>query len=485
MLGVGVTSNPVRPTRPYAPSAARLGRIVLLVPTVLGGGFAVYWLYRSGRPFVGLFAGALAAYAASYMATTPGEGLQRFRATALQTSLNVAFILALIMALSGDAVVPRWNTDPDQSIRPTSDFMAFYTGGTLLLTERDMLFDVERQAAIQSSAAQTELSPGDPNFLEFVYPAAVATLFMPLALVDYPTAFFMMAAINLALLGIVVWTLARELGLSRIQSELLVICATALTSIYVTFMQGQLSIIVMLIFLGAILNIRKGNHVAGGVWTGLLAIKPALLPILLLWFLLRRKWRGLGAALAVAGGIAAASILLAGPGSLPAYLSLVRQMASGAITTVNVRVMPNVRALIEFLGWGSLAWVLAVLAIAAAFLLVQHSAHNVDSEMGLLIVSTILVAPHIHVYDLALLLIGVGFVIKSVGTPSAGWRWALILAMVVPTAIVVAVSQSVVGWPLTPVLMLGLWAALVAHARAGATPAASHRLRAAEAQLAE
>ena len=143
----------------------------------------------------------------------------------------------------------------------------------LLLNSPEELYEPESEAAAQKAATGLNISATDADFLPFSYPAVVALAFVPFTLLKFKTAYILMMAINLALLGISIWLLSARLNLDDDANQVLVLCATASLAVYSD-------------------NARLEKDRAG-IWVGLLAFKPTVLPIWLFWFAIRRRWRAL------------------------------------------------------------------------------------------------------------------------------------------------------------------------------------------------
>src|SRR5438046_3996771 len=184
--------------------------------------------------------------------------------------------------------------------------MIFYGAALQARTAPGQLYDVDRQGAAQKEATGLEISGRDIDFLPFPYPPILALAMIPFTFVKYKTAYALMIFINFAVLGVCIWLVSTRLGLSREANEVLVLCATASLSVYVTLVEGQVSFFVLLFYILAVTNLRAGSDARAGIWAGFLAFKPTLLPIWLYWFAIRRRWgaffcaAGVSAAMAVA-----------------------------------------------------------------------------------------------------------------------------------------------------------------------------------------
>ena len=83
------------------------------------------------------------------------------------------------------------------------DFVAFYTGTHLLLTEPSRLYDASAWAAFQST-----LHAGPLALLEFWNPPHAAVLLAPLAMLPFGLAYLVWLLVNVGCLAGACWLLA-------------------------------------------------------------------------------------------------------------------------------------------------------------------------------------------------------------------------------------------------------------------------------------
>src|SRR5262249_37633283 len=153
-----------------------------------------------------------------------------------------------ILWLHAGTWIPTGNPETDRAVRPRADFMAFYASGTLIRQSPAQLYDLDRQAEAETAATGLDLSRDDPDFLPLVYPTILAVIFAPFTIFSYKAAYALVILVNFLLLGLIVQILENRLDLDRGQSQMLVLCATALAPIYAVLLQGQVSFIVLLLF---------------------------------------------------------------------------------------------------------------------------------------------------------------------------------------------------------------------------------------------
>lgn len=378
------------------------------------------------------------------------------RTTAGHTCACVGILFSLVMLVHGWRWIPTGNPLSDETLRPRSDFMTFYGAAVLLLNSPEELYEPESEAAAQKAATGLNISAGDVDFLPFPYPAIVALAFVPFTLLKFKTAYMLMMAINLALLGMSIWLLSARLNLDDDANQVLVLCATASLAVYSALIQGQVSMISLLITVLAITNARLEKDRAG-IWVGLLAFKPTVLPIWLFWFAIRRRWRALAYAVAVSGTIALVSFLITGFDGTAGFLRMSQRMAAGNFLTAVRTDMPTLRALVDFLGLGTAVWLGGLAAIIFTVWWTQSA--TVWGYCNL-IIATILVAPHIQPQELVLVLIIVALLLAEPGISVSRSRVWLIFGFILWQSLARAVFAGAQGnhWPVMPLTFLGVFA---------------------------
>ena len=137
------------------------------------------------------------------------------------------------------------------------DFTSFYGAGlSLRQGQGSQLYDAEEQWRTQQVFAQRVRIRGGP--LPYLRPPFETLLFVPLTLLSYPQAYFLWTAINL---GIAVWVpfLLRQHvpDLRPVSSWLLALLPLAFTPIFFALVQGQDSILLLLLYSVAYLALQK------------------------------------------------------------------------------------------------------------------------------------------------------------------------------------------------------------------------------------
>jgi hypothetical protein len=225
------------------------------------------------------------------------------------------------------------------------DFVGIYLGAHMVATGQSaQLYDLEAQLHLQEEL----MTPYAPlvHILYFVYPAWIAVLLAPLALMPYMTAFLTWAGVNVAAAVVVIARLVRSTAEGANERFILLLVALGFTPLWYTLWQGQTGIIVCLSLTGTLLALRAGRDREAGVWLVLGMIKPQLIALPVLALLLLRRWVPL--AILAAGAVVIFALSLAVLGNwVPAYSDAISTYVGiGASAGDDPAIMHNWRGLV-------------------------------------------------------------------------------------------------------------------------------------------
>jgi hypothetical protein len=203
-----------------------------------------------------------------------------------------------------------------------TDFLAFYTGGRMLLAGvRADLYDPATQYLWQRTVASEVTDPS--QLLRFPLLPFVALPLAVVATLPFETAYLAWLICNLLLLAVICRLLSAALEPA---GRLAVLRALALTltflPVMVTVMQGQWSLVLVLGLLASWASLRSGQELRGGLWLALLLVKPhyVLVPALALaWQRRRRALAGLALGCSI---LLLVSLLIVGWSGLEGYVHL-------------------------------------------------------------------------------------------------------------------------------------------------------------------
>lgn len=331
----------------------------------------------------------------------------------------VLFMIGLLVAYTGIFFRLR-----QQVFAGYPDFIIFYTAArTLQRGAATRLYDLPLQYQTQLDAVGHLPTRDGP--LPFVRPAFEAWLFRPLAGLSYAQAFVLWSLVSLSILVLTSWLVRREIPpLQRYSPALILLAMASYFPVFACFLQGQDSILILLVYSLCFMGLRRGADLRAGLVLSLGLIKFILVLPFVLVFLLRGRFR-------FTAGFAAGSLLLTAISIATtgwktflyywAFLLHIDQLAPG----VNVpHSMPNLRGLVSLILGGLPPLGITVVLAGFSLLLLGFTArraclHTEEGklssalEFSLALVFTLLVSYHCHVFDLCLLLLPAGVAVSA------------------------------------------------------------------------
>jgi len=325
------------------------------------------------------------------------------------------------------------------------DFTSFYGAGlSLRQGQGSQLYDAEEQWRTQQLFAQRVRIRRGP--LPYLRPPFETLLFVPLTLLSYPQAYLLWTAVNL---GIAVWVpflLRRHLpDLQPVSAWLLALLPLAFTPIFFALVQGQDSILLLLLYSLAYLALQKGADLRAGCWLALGLFKPHLvIPFVIILFSRGRRKVAWGFSW-IAAVLLVVSVAIVGWRKLihyPGYIWWLEQHTGRGL--VLPRDTPNLRGLVEGFTSGLMPASVALLVIALTSIAIviwagkggrpEKNERIRDLVFCQALVATFLVSYHAFAYDLAVMLLPIallaGRVIKG-GPKLSVWDESALLAPVV------------------------------------------------------
>jgi len=314
------------------------------------------------------------------------------------------WVLLLLAAMFAIHVSMAWNSR-DLIRKGYPDFTIFYSAGKILReglgTE---LYDETTQYRVQQEfAAGVSIRQGP---LPYNHPPFEALLFVPFTYLPYFSAYLLWNVINLLILCSLPLLLRQHIPLIGSASRAFwLLAALAFFPVFVTLLQGQDTIILLLLLALMFISLRKKADFSAGVWLGLGLFRFQVIMALVALLLLNRKWKAIAGFLSAGFVLAVISIVLIGAkgaANYPSYLWLAeKQMQHGASIVSD---MPNLRGFIEtvlgqtvsnttlnsLIAISSIALLAFSLAIIVAILVSYHSlAHDLSVLFlpGLLIIN--------------------------------------------------------------------------------------------------
>lgn len=309
------------------------------------------------------------------------------------------------------------------------DFIAFYVYGHIML-ERDTHRVYERDYFQQVQAEI--LHPAPISFEEGrppanpLYPPTTGLLFCALALMPYGWAIVVWWLVLGACFALGFFLLVRFLEPAPPWRITTWLALAAFVPVSSTFWNGQLA---GLLFLGAVGGLelyRRGQRFLAGVTLSLLLLKPQLAAGLFLWLLMRLDVRALLAmGLGFLAQVGLASLVL-GPASFGSYLRSIPQyldLAQRETITPDHQhslagILTNLTSVagLEYSNFCKMIHLAVTIGCAAVLYLIVRAAKRLKAgssarvdmerrEFAAAVIFGVFAAPHLHTYDLVLLLI--------------------------------------------------------------------------------
>jgi cytochrome P450 len=296
-----------------------------------------------------------------------------------------------------------------------ADFRMLYAAGTMVRTGQSArLYDFNYEQQVQ----QQVVGPSSTT-LPYMYPLYAAFPAAPLSLLPYRIAYLAMFALNLALLLAASFVLRPYLpALTRLWPPLPAIVFLAFLPVGIALLQGQVSLLLLLLFCGAFAAIKRSHPFLAGLLLSVALIKPhVVLPVILL-FALWRNWRLIAGFITGALALCILSLPFAGIVGLATYARFMLHAAStGSLGAAQNKYdmfsgrMPNLHGFFVTLSGGAHWGTICVIVSSAAVLF--WTALQPPS-LPRAIVASILVSYNLHPHDLSLLLIPICLIFNQV-----------------------------------------------------------------------
>jgi hypothetical protein len=350
-----------------------------------------------------------------------------------------------------------------------ADFLQFYTMGSLVRTGRPAtIYDIN---AFHN--AQVRLVPESaPEFYPPVYPPHVALLFTPFSGLTFRHALLLWSAITIACFGVIVRSAWRPVSNHLPDSVFAFAAAAAFPPFWSLVLHGQVTILVLGAFWAGWMALERERPYLAGVAFGLLLIKPQFAIPLAVVAITCGEWSMIaGAVTSIAIQVGAALVLFRWA-VLKAYLAFVPVMAQhGDLLEPKPFQSHSLRTLTRLApSWiGMPLWVALSAVVLYCTVRVWRSTAPLRVRFGMIVVASVLVNPHLIVYDATVLVLPLiwfgAYVQEQSARLDAPTFWTVVywlfVTLLAPTAAVIWIQVSVV---------LMVWLAL-AFARSSTTNA--------------
>jgi len=286
-----------------------------------------------------------------------------------------------------------------------TDFLHFYTLGSLALEHRGAdLYNMQTQSAL----ALQKVPEAGRLFYVPLYGPQVSLLFAPLAALPYAWALIIWSLTNAAIYALCCYAVWKTCPNLQSERWTVLLLAIAYPAFFHCIAWGQTSALALACFTAAYLALRSNHLYVAGISLGCLIFKPQLALAAAAVFLLTRAWKVIAGALVAGAAQLAVAWLYYGTPVIEDYfhhLEHVREVY--VLLEPRAYQMHSLRAFWAMLvPWPHVAFGLylatsiAVLGITAAY---WRSSAPLSLRYSVLLLATVLVSPHLTVYDLLIL----------------------------------------------------------------------------------
>jgi len=315
-----------------------------------------------------------------------------------------AIVLAVILWLIA-AVVGFTGTGHRSIAGPLkgADFVHFYTLGHLASTRQiETMYDPARLYRTQVDLVPASAGEIYPP----VYPPQAAVIFSPIARLSYQQALLIWNLLTIAGYVLIVWSTWKAVAQLLPDRTLVFAAAAAFPPFWSLVLHGQVTVIVLAAFWAGWRALERRQRWLAGAAFGLLAVKPQFGIALAVVVLAGGQWSMLAGALASVTAQAAAIWLFLGSDvftayadSVPMILTHADQLIAKPFTSHSLRALTRLAP-----NWiGLPIWILSSAAVLWYTARVWKSHSPVRVRLGVVVLASILVNPHVIVYDLTVL----------------------------------------------------------------------------------
>jgi hypothetical protein len=294
------------------------------------------------------------------------------------------------------------------------DFTVFYTAATMLRSGLGhRLYDERAQYEVQARIIGRIPSRQGP--LPYIHPPFEALIFVPLTFLPYPRAFAVWDLLNVAALFGVAFLLRRSVNALRlIPPWEFVALSLAFFPVFVCLLQGQDSILLLLLCALGFNALKRQADFLAGCWFALALFKfQLIIPLVVLIVIWKRRRVVVGFAALLMLLVFLSVGLVGWEGALRYPVFAMRMGATQNLGAVPAALMPNLRGIVE--GWSSglAPGVLQIVLITSSVALLAFAAwktkpvgtERLNLQFSLVTVVALLIGWHTNAHDLCLLIL--------------------------------------------------------------------------------
>jgi len=295
------------------------------------------------------------------------------------------------------------------------DITAYYMAGQLVIHNAGQNFYNPATQNYWQEKYSRDL--GKDYFLRpFFYPAALALIFVPFAVLPLSFAYFSWTFLNILILIYAYKNILQEVVSKKIYTKIFsVLLLISYSPIIFTLVAGQMSFFLALSVVMARRAYLDNQKIRTGLWLCLLLIKPQYILVPLLFFLFRKELVVLKSFLAGASLVTILSIAIVGFGGIRQYISLLTKIVGWRNAyTINSEYMYTLRGFIQLLlktkDFHSIQiyWIAGVVVVLGLLLFIwkqklRNKTALFDLQWSSVIIGTILISPYTSGQDLSML----------------------------------------------------------------------------------
>jgi alpha-1,2-mannosyltransferase len=355
-----------------------------------------------------------------------------------------------------------------------TDYMVFHTAISLALHgDVATLYDPDRFTALLNRLFHGYLSE-NLEYRPWIYPPSFLPLLLPFSLMGFVLSYVLFQLVTAAAMmggvrAAIAQTWPRQIGTRKL-ADWVGFAVLACPAASISFVMGQCSFLIVAL-LAAGVGLLDRRPLLAGLMFGLLSFKPQFFLMVPVVLLARSAWRASFMAAATVLVMAAASLILFGPGIWTGWFEAIARTTSDA----------DPRWFLLGRLWGesvyTCAWLLGASpsvaqaaqtgAIVLAGAAVWHTFRmQIESapRAAVLLAAALLAAPHSGYYDLLLLVAAGGLFLSHLGSRATSRDW--LLGLLVWLAPMFGLPVLLAPGRFCPVLTVTLLARIMWDARA-------------------
>jgi hypothetical protein len=287
-----------------------------------------------------------------------------------------------------------------------TDFLHFYTLGSLAAAHRGAdLYDMNAQAALADQRVP------DATGLRYLplYPPQVSILFMPFSSLSYGSALLLWWILSAGIYGMCCYVIWRACPNLQPEGRAVAILAVAFLAFFHLIAWGQTSALALACFTAMFFLLRQRREFLAGIVLGCLIFKPQLGLASAVLFVTIGAWKTVLGALLSGAAQLSAGVIYYGVGPLRQWVHMLwnvralwPELEPRVYQTHSLRTFWSM-----LIPWPALSFLLYLVsaALVAGLMIAcwKREAASFSLRYATLLFASVLVAPHLTVYDLLIL----------------------------------------------------------------------------------